>query len=351
MKLKILICCLVGCLVLGCRPQKAASIPQATNTSDSSDTTVTASVYYWKTTFSLNHYEKQFLQTNGIKKIYLRFFDVDYEPDREDYYNIVPVATLLFKDSIPQDIEIIPTVFITNECMKQADIDKLASKVVWRVLRIADTNNITQLKEIQFDCDWTPSTQNRYFDFLEKAKAHLHNYPIQLSATIRLHQLTLPVPPVKKGVLMCYNTGNIRNQETENSILKLSDVAPYIRGLHTYDLPLSIAYPTFSWTVAFRENKFISLFRQVEITDGDYYEKIDSNLYRVTQPHYLQRKWLLKNDILRVENSTYATLSEVKNVINRQLKKTTEKEIILYHLDSANLSKYTQHEVQALYRP
>lgn len=192
MKFKILIYSLVLFIISSCNQQGK------TDTSDVSDMPVIPAVYYWKTIFTLNNYEKEFLRDNQIKKIYLRFFDVDYETDGMNY-RMVPVGTLQFKDTIPQNVEIIPTVFITNECMKQADTDKLASKIVWRIVRMADTNNIHSLREIQFDCDWTPSTQNKYFDFLKKAKVHLNNHSIQLSATIRLHQLTLPVPPCRKG--------------------------------------------------------------------------------------------------------------------------------------------------------
>ena len=36
-------------------------------------------VYYWKTRFELKPSETAFLQENDIKRIYLRYFDVDYE--------------------------------------------------------------------------------------------------------------------------------------------------------------------------------------------------------------------------------------------------------------------------------
>ena len=35
------------------------------------------SVYYWKTTFSLNDNERKFLSDNNIKRLYIRYFDVE----------------------------------------------------------------------------------------------------------------------------------------------------------------------------------------------------------------------------------------------------------------------------------
>ncbi|WP_163213343.1 hypothetical protein [Bacteroides sp. 519] len=343
MKLHIFFLLLICCSLTACHQRVKADIATP-------DTEIVPAVYYWKTVFSLNNYEKEFLKIHNIQKIYLRFFDVDYESDWGNY-NIVPVGTLQFKDTIPSGIEVIPTIFITNDAMKKVDIHQLAYNIVWRVFRMVDTNNISNIKEIQFDCDWTQSTQQKYFDFLQKVKDLLKDRPIQLSATIRLHQLTLPVPPVERGVLMCYNTGNIKKKDTENSILNISDIEPYIRRLGSYKLPLSIAYPTFSWTVGFRDDKFLALFRQINLDDTEHYEKRDNNIYLVKQGHYLEHKWLYYRDILRVEESSYSMLSKVKTAIDNQLSSLKQKEIIIYHLDSINLSKYSDHEIQTLYRP
>ena len=36
------------------------------------------SIYYWRTTFSLSDNERDFLKAHDVKKIYVRFFDVDW---------------------------------------------------------------------------------------------------------------------------------------------------------------------------------------------------------------------------------------------------------------------------------
>lgn len=57
-----------------------------------------------------------------------------------------------------------------------------------------EANDIENVKEIQIDCDWTASTQEAYFEFLHYLKEKAKDKQIQLSATIRLHQLSMTPP-------------------------------------------------------------------------------------------------------------------------------------------------------------
>ncbi len=74
-----------------------------------------------------------------------------------------------------------------------------------------------------------------------------------LSATIRLHQVkyfeTTGVPPVKSGMLMFYNTGDLENPSEENSILNIETAELYLSGLEDYPMQLDIVLPLFSWAV------------------------------------------------------------------------------------------------------
>ena len=109
------------------------------------------------------------------------------------------------------------------------EIEKLADNIL---KKIHELNRKTPV-EVQFDCDWTQITKNNFFYFLSYFKKQLANRismttpdPLRdlqtepvVSATIRLHQLKFPektgVPPVDKGMLMFYNTGNLRAWETQ----------------------------------------------------------------------------------------------------------------------------------------
>lgn len=72
------------------------------------------SVYYWKTVFKLDSIQKQFLKRHAVKKIYLRFFDVDFNEQQTP----IPMGTVQF-ESAPSGIHIIPVVYIENHCLEE----------------------------------------------------------------------------------------------------------------------------------------------------------------------------------------------------------------------------------------
>ena len=104
-------------------------------------------VYYWRTDLRLDSTERAFLKLYNINKVYCRYFDVvmsEGEPK--------PNATITFSDSLPEGVEIIPTVYITEDCMHERH-EGLAEKIVSRIIQMNETNGISGVKEIQIDCD------------------------------------------------------------------------------------------------------------------------------------------------------------------------------------------------------
>ncbi len=199
-------------------------------------------VYYWRTQLRLDSTERAFLKQYDIQKIYCRYFDVVMN----DSLGPVPNATITFGDSLPEGIEIVPTIFIVENCMHQKP-EGLAEKIVKRILQMNETNDIKGVREIQIDCDYTAKSRKYYYDFLSTLNSQLSTFNLKLSTTIRLHQLSMKVPPVDYGVLMLYNTGHPMKFMERNPILDMRDVAPYLRHLEDYDLPLAAAYPVFLW--------------------------------------------------------------------------------------------------------
>ena len=198
-------------------------------------------VYYWRTEWRTDSTERAFLQRYHINKVYCRYFDVvmkDGEP--------MPNATIRFVQGQLEDTKLIPTIFITEDCMHEAH-KGLAKKLVDRIVQMNETNDITGVDEIQIDCDYTARSRKTYYDFLQTVRDEAKKHGIGLSTTIRLHQLSMAVPPVDYGVLMIYNTGDPNKFEERNPILDMRDVEPYLRYLADYELPLAVAYPTFRW--------------------------------------------------------------------------------------------------------
>ena len=196
-------------------------------------------VYYWRTDLRLDSTERAFMAQYHINKVYCRYFDVVMEESGEPK----PNATISFSDTLPDSIEIIPTVYITEECMHETH-EGLAEKIVKRIRQMNETNEISTVREIQIDCDYTSKSRKRYYQFLEEVRKY---WGATLSTTIRLHQLSMPVPPVDYGALMVYNTGDPRKSEERNPILDYRDVYPYLKHLDGYPLPLATAYPVFRW--------------------------------------------------------------------------------------------------------
>ena len=201
-------------------------------------------VYYWRTGLHLDSTERAFLQQYHIKKVYCRYFDVVMGENGEP----MPNATITFSDRLPSGIELVPTVYITEDCMHKHH-EGLAQKVVRRIRQINETNSLPPCREIQIDCDFTVRSRQTYYDFLEElSRDSLFTHEsLLLSTTIRLHQLSMKTPPADYGVLMIYNTGDPRRFMERNPILDMRDVEPYLHHLARYPMPLAAAYPVYRW--------------------------------------------------------------------------------------------------------
>lgn len=213
-----------------------------------------------------------------IENLYTRFFDVTWNIARQSPQ---PVALIRFIDSVPPGILTTPVVFITNETLQQASpaqIDSMSINMANLLSALCGSNKIVLSKEVQIDCDWSASTKVKYFQLLRKIKAQPFLINKTLSATIRLHQLKFVsqtgIPPVDKGLLMCYNMGNLRRTETTNSILDIAELKKYVTGLADYPLPLGIAFPLFDWYILFHKQQYKGVIHGRQLRNKITLEKI-----------------------------------------------------------------------------
>ena len=305
-------------------------------------------VYYWKTTWMLSDEERKFLDEHHIRKIYLRYFDVYAEKDNVSALvpTPVPQATIRFKEPVPQDVEIIPTVFIDNNLFRYGHMSDYFQKLVDRILIMSETNDIENVREVQLDCDGSQTTESADFNFLEDVNSQLTKNKIELSVTIRLHQLRMKARPVPRGVPKCYDTGALRHYDTGNSILSAADVAPYASYLKNYKLSLDIAYPTFSWAAWFSHDGHLkALLRDANPADTCLIQ-VNGNKYRVKYGFYQEGHYLAVDNRVRFEVSDFKEIMLAKKMLEHQPEGFT---VIIYHLDSANLSKYTKDELDKIY--
>ncbi len=277
------------------------------------------SVYYWQTTLRLDAKERAFHRQHGVSKVYCRYFDV--VPG--DNGTPQPNATLSFEDTFPKDVEVIPVVYVVNDCMTEPH-EGLAEKILNRVLQMNKTNNLTQPKELQIDCDWTGSTRPAFFAFMKELGPICHSHNMMLSATIRLHQLSQPVPPIDHGVLMMYNTGDVTQLAVKKPILDIKDAAPYLRSLSGYKLPFSTAYPLFTWHVLFRGSRYVGIMH-----GDDDLPVLPGDSIAVRQPEL--------EDIYKAQEAVDKAKGEDND------------EIILYDLSDKNINRFSYGDFQKIY--
>ncbi|MCU0391507.1 MAG: hypothetical protein MUE81_10345 [Thermoflexibacter sp.] len=306
--------------------------------------------YYWKSSFEWQAIDSDFLRKLKVNKLYVKYFDVKWE---ESMKQIVPVARIDFKDSLPK-LPIVPVVFITNESLqKLADslVSDLAEKILSKIEGMNLKSDSLKVTEIQIDCDWTDSTRERYFRLLTYLKKRLSEKNILLSATIRLHQVKYHqkrgVPPIEKGLLMCYNMDSPKKINTQNSIFNLALAKNYLQNLDDYPLKLDVALPLFYWGVVFRQGNFKKLINNLKMSDlvnNSSFEKIDENLFRAVADIYLKNTEIYTDDLVRVEESNLADVEKLASYLadNLQNKKPT---VILFHYDKSIVESYQQEEI------
>lgn len=257
------------------------------------------SVYYWRTEWHLDSVERDFLKQYDIQKVYCRYFDVVMRNDEP-----MPNATISFAEPVDPLLSIVPTVYITEDCM-HSEHKGLAKKIVERIMQMNETNDVKHVKEIQIDCDYTGRSLKTYYQFLEEVRTTASQHDMRLSTTIRLHQLSMEVPPADYGVLMLYNTGNPQKYAERNPILDIRDVMPYISKLDDYALPLAAAYPVFLW---------------------------QRTIYGVHVDH-----WVEADEILKVKDVVEEKRPELRRTI------------LTYHLDKENIKRYTPETYETIY--
>lgn len=306
-------------------------------------------IYHWKTVFNPDSTEWDFIKRHNIGRMYVRMFDVAHDPTTNLWScenEIIPVGTTRFLQQIPDSMEVVPTVFITMDAFRRIDSnsDEHARKIFNRISAMCEANKIPNVHEIQIDCDYSQYDSYRFNNFCKFIKELLPD-TIELSATIRLHQLTQSLPSVDRGVLMVYNTGGISSPKTKNSIINISDIKSYL-NFSKCKIPLDVAYPAFQWSLLFRNDKFMGILYRMDWSDTTLYQPIDSNRYRVLCNHDCGETSLKEGDIIRTETSDINMILQVKRNIEE---KYNFGSAILYHLDNKNLSTYNDDEIHKIY--
>ncbi len=309
--------------------------------------------YHWQTKLDLTAAENDYLSELQAGKLYVKAFDVDWDENRQQ---AVPLARLEVVNSYPAAIEYIPTVFITNRTLRALDpsaIPELASRIAKLLQSISEAAG-WNVQEVQLDCDWTASTRDRFFQLLEMLRRQpFTSPPTILSATIRLHQVRYPartgVPPVDRGMLMCYNVGDVSSWKESNSILRADEVVPYLEG-GRYPLPLDVALPVFGWGVLFRQGRMIRLINGLskeELTDSSRFTNLGGQRYELNKSTYLNGYYLYRGDRLRLEAAEPEALTAAASLLADWLP-PAERTVAFYHLDTTTIKYFPNDELERI---
>ena len=287
--------------------------------------------YHWETRLELDATKRQLLDSFASQRLYVKAFDVIWEG------GAVPATPvdLATAGGLPQ---LVPVVFITNEVMANlgpAGVDRLAEDV----LRYTDELLPMGYASLQFDCDWTARTQVPYFRFL--SRAHELRPSLSLSCTLRLHQYrdrnAQGIPPVGRATLMAYNTGNLGEWETENSIVDTAALAYYLEGQPAYPVPLDIALAVYDWAAVYRHGDLARLINEPDcerLRDTSYFERLAENRYRATMGTYLNGGYLYEGDLIRLEGMGPEQVSRYAEEVRAAVGSFPGQELLLYRLGS-----------------
>lgn len=335
---------LVGCFVL-------FSCSENTPTKE-----VSPAFYYWKTNFQLSSREKKILVANRVKVIYVKFFDVDWDPIAHK-----PIAKALVTKSspIPVGTKIIPVVYITNQTLSnltKQQVLMLAERIAQRVHELQVTTfglNEPAINELQIDCDWTKSTKRNYFSLL----THLKSKTSSLSATIRLHQIKYStitgVPPVHRGMLMSYNMADWKLLGNSNSIYDPAVLTKYIDELDRYPLPLDLVMPLFHWGIVYRNNRFLYFINN--LSEKDLLGKalplssLNNHQFMLLKDTHALGISLRKGDVIKIEEVPFDNLLKGSALLSKKIS-NQKLTFALYHLDPSSLALYSNEQISQLFQ-
>ncbi len=313
---------------------------------------VSRAFYYWKNNeWQLSTIEQESVKKIGIKKLYIKFFEIEYS----DAMGCYPVAKTSMNYYQLDSLELIPTIFINNEALKNStlkDMDELANNINFLVGKYCKQrfNDLNVNNEIQVDCDWTLKTKEKYFYLLKKIKDVSKK---DISCTLRLYPYKysqkMGVPPVDRVTLMCYNLLNPLENHNKNSILDIDELKSYLNINEKYPLHLDVALPIYSWMQVYQNN----LFSKIIYTDATSIKSIlKSNKplwYDVTKDTVVDNFYMRIGDKVKLEEVNSTKLLDVIALLKKEIEFDSETTITLFHLDDKQISQFKIEELNSFY--
>ncbi|MCU0275802.1 MAG: hypothetical protein MUF02_02920 [Acidobacteria bacterium] len=310
--------------------------------------------YHWKQVLELDRASCQLLAQARVQRLFVRFFDVDLDAASG---TPVPVSELEYRGGLPAGIRVIPVVFLAERVFRSAyDPSRLAGQVAGKIERIVSRNGFAPAREIQLDCDWTESSQDRFFSFLKAMKKNV-SLGTTLSATLRLHQVKFReregVPPVDCATLMLYNMGDVESPVAHNSIIDAGVFRSYADALGDYPLPFDLALPIYRWGLVYRHDRLARIVNDLGEEEvaaaGDAFRALGKGRFLCRRGTHLGGTALFAGDLLRLEAAEFSTVRECQRLARKALK-GRQAGLVFYHLDAKALARFGPGRVLELAR-
>ena len=308
--------------------------------------------YYWKSNqWGWHTEESSMVEKHQIKKIYVKFFEVDYSPAMGHFPISKTQMHLYGQDSL----EIIPTVYLKNSVFLNASLgslDTLADNVNFLINKFTEEkfSNQKAPKEIQMDCDWTLKSKDNYFYFLKKLKAFAQK---DISCTLRLYPYKyadkMGVPPVDKVTLMCYNLLSPLQNHTKNTILDLQELESYLKGVGKYPKHVDVALPVYSWMQVYQNEQFSNVIYTNNQTVKKILKPLKPHWFTVTADTVVNETYLRIGDQVKFEEITADKIKQAIVILKKHIHFDQQTTVTLFHLGAQQLSIYSHEEIASFY--
>ena len=290
--------------------------------------------YHWETELRLDSTERDLL--TGHDRLYVKAFDLVRAAGQA-----VPTAEIQLVDTVGLP-RLVPVVFITNEVILQLASDQIPT-LADQIATLTEELLPANFPELQLDCDWTARTQVQYFELLKAVRERLRGTLV--SCTIRLHQYrdrqAQGIPPVERGVLMAYNTGDIEDWATDNSIIDTNALRNYLADQPPYPMPLDIAVAVYDWAAVYRRGELVQLINEpdtLRMRDTSYFTLLPSTIpgtrVRAKKSTYFNGISLYRDDELRYEAARPERVDREAQSIRNYVGHFPGQRLIIYRLGS-----------------
>ncbi|MGL2963618.1 hypothetical protein ACSVH2_07335 [Flavobacterium sp. RSB2_4_14] len=315
-------------------------------------THVERAFYYWKSNnWSMAQAEDSVLTKHNIKKLYVKFFEVDHS-DAMGNFPISKTELYFYKQD---SMNIVPTVYIKNSVFiktTKGSLDTLADNVNFLIDKYSKEKfrNQSMPIEYQMDCDWTLKSKDNYFYFLKKLKEISKK---QISCTLRLYPYKYPdkmgIPPVDKVMLMCYNLLNPLQNHSKNSILDLNELESYLNVDTNYPKHLDVALPIYSWMQVYQNEQFSNVIYTNNQKAKTILKEIKPLWYSVTKDTVINETYLRIDDKVKFEEIDAQKIKQTIQLLKKYINFDNNTTVSLFHLDEQQLSNYSHEELSSFY--